>query len=681
MRKYKNILLSLCLSISLLFNPLTFIAQTRTVYANMASYQTQFIQALAPTAIALGKQYGLFPSIMLAQAILESDWGRSGLASAPYYNLFGIKSPDGDTSGVVFNTQEDDGYGNLYIIRDSFRRYNNITESMYDYAKLFTSTPFLERHYANFLNAGTVQEAAAALTGTYATDTRYGQSLMNIIVAYNLLQFDASIGRAPSWSLTPTNDIVYVTHNQVNLRRSHSTADEPVGRAHANDKFFRLGYVTGWSLLQLADGTKLYIASQFVKNTPLYDEPEGRDFTVGIHGINTSAASTPSTSTSTETTGEQVNLGGFSQSIYNNNNNTSSSTEAPASEDSKKPARIEDLYAGNLKWQEAAKEEPIADVSGYSAEQVENAKALADKAIANQQNNPTQAPSAGVIDARTVVDTKNTSVNKTQLEKLLTSNINLPFVSEDKKKAYAKLLQTAKAAYYNAQITQEKVDALVKDLNRLREEAEVENEEGTQKDLTEQRFLVESSTSIKLEYTKQALETEEIKLLAKKSRKPSVDNEALTQLNSLGERVVQYDLALRDSFGFFIEPKENVKFYLPIPKDMDKSRLLLYRLKDAYTLVELNPVLDETKNHLVVEHSEAASYLILEKSNPQSLEKLSKIKQQGLVYAEDIEAGVSSSSLSVLSSTLPFLLLLALGLMLRLVYFTLQGKGKWSLGK
>lgn len=150
--KLLNKLLALTLTLFMLISNSNFYLIRTAAASEIAAYQQAFIDAIAPTAMKIGKEYRLFPSVMIAQAILESDWGRSKLAMAPYYNLFGIKSFDG-TSGVAFDTQEDDGNGNFYWIKDSFRKYNSMAESMYDYAKLFTSTPFLERHYANFLNA------------------------------------------------------------------------------------------------------------------------------------------------------------------------------------------------------------------------------------------------------------------------------------------------------------------------------------------------------------------------------------------------------------------------------------------------------------------------------------------------------------------------------------------------
>lgn len=643
MRKKKQLWLRFLLSVALLF-PSLFVQKTAKVEAAMASYQANFIQTLAPTAVLLGKQYGLFPSIMLAQAILESDWGRSGLASAPYYNLFGIKSPDGDTSGVVFSTQEDDGTGQLYTIRDSFRRYNSINESMYDYAKLFRSTPFLERHYANFLNASTVQEAAMALTGTYATDTNYGRSLMNIIVAYNLLQYDTSVGRGPSWALTPTQDIVYVTHNDVNLRRSHSTSEEPVGRAQANDKFFRLGYVTGWSLLQLADGSQLYIATQFLRNTPLEDEPAGRDFTVGIQRTGNAVSSTETTVNVTE-----------------EKTGTSATTESSSVAEEEKPARIEDLYAFSGKFRTEAVKENIVDEAGHTAEEVEKAKALADQAIANQNNNPSTAPKAGVIDTRTVVDKKNTTVNKKQLEALLTSDINLPFVSEESKAAYAKLLQEAKAAYYHAQATQTQVDQLVKKLQALKEEAKAESAEGTQKDLEEVRTVTDTSSQVELFYNKLAIDKENLKMTVQMQRKADLDKEAVEQLYAIGEKLVQYNVVLEDDSGTALNAQQKVQLFLPIPSDMQAEQVLAYRIKDSFTLIALPFQLSEDKTKILLEEKEMGAYLLLEKR------LVSQRTTAGVVYAEEGLESVGKNYPHTFFGT-PLLILLAGFLLARILY-------------
>ena len=50
-----------------------------------------FIKTIAQDAHDIGQDEDIYASVMIAQAILESDSGMSALAQAPHYNLFGIK--------------------------------------------------------------------------------------------------------------------------------------------------------------------------------------------------------------------------------------------------------------------------------------------------------------------------------------------------------------------------------------------------------------------------------------------------------------------------------------------------------------------------------------------------------------------------------------------------------------
>lgn len=54
------------------------------------SYKNEFIQAVKDGAVKGWDTHRVLPSVSIAQAILESDWGRSGLA-VKGKNLFGIK--------------------------------------------------------------------------------------------------------------------------------------------------------------------------------------------------------------------------------------------------------------------------------------------------------------------------------------------------------------------------------------------------------------------------------------------------------------------------------------------------------------------------------------------------------------------------------------------------------------
>ena len=152
-----------------------------------------FIAQIGEQARQIGQRYNIYASVMIAQAILESGSGSSGLALAPNNNLFGIKGVWKDKDGIghskTFATMEDDGTGSLYSILDSFRVYNTQADSLEDYANLITGMP---SYYSGVLksNAKDYKDACAALQGTYATDTTYASKLIGLIETYDLTRFD-----------------------------------------------------------------------------------------------------------------------------------------------------------------------------------------------------------------------------------------------------------------------------------------------------------------------------------------------------------------------------------------------------------------------------------------------------------------------------------------------------------
>lgn len=150
----------------------------------------KFISSIAEQARVIGDKNGIYASVMIAQAILESGSGSSELSKAPYNNIFGIK---GSYNGqyVEFNTMEDDGSGNLYQIVDSFRKYNTSAESLEDYADLIKNSGYYEGSWKQ--NAPTYVEAAQYLQGRYATDTSYAAKLIGLIETYDLQQYDEKV--------------------------------------------------------------------------------------------------------------------------------------------------------------------------------------------------------------------------------------------------------------------------------------------------------------------------------------------------------------------------------------------------------------------------------------------------------------------------------------------------------
>ena len=147
-----------------------------------------FISSIATTAQTIANQYDLYPSVMIAQAVLESHSGTSTLSQAPYYNFFGIKG-EYNGSSVTLPTWEDDGAGNVSTIDAAFRSYPSVADSLYDYATLLSSDYYAGTHRSN---TTAYTDATAALTGTYATDTSYADKLNSIIATYGLTQYDAA---------------------------------------------------------------------------------------------------------------------------------------------------------------------------------------------------------------------------------------------------------------------------------------------------------------------------------------------------------------------------------------------------------------------------------------------------------------------------------------------------------
>lgn len=167
----------------------------------------QFFAQYAEAAMAVGREHGLYPSVMLAQTALESDYGNSTLSGAPNYNLFGIKGSYNGES-VIMKTWEDDGKGNPYYIDAAFRKYPNEEASLQDYAHFFARNEWARNFYQGVFihNTTTYQDATAWLTGRYATDTRYGAKLNSMIERYNLAQYDPETSQRPDTTQTPVGD-------------------------------------------------------------------------------------------------------------------------------------------------------------------------------------------------------------------------------------------------------------------------------------------------------------------------------------------------------------------------------------------------------------------------------------------------------------------------------------------
>jgi Mannosyl-glycoprotein endo-beta-N-acetylglucosaminidase len=148
--------------------------------------QQAFISLVAPGAIATQQRYGIPAAVTIAQAIDESGWGRSVLATADH-NLFGIKGAGPAGRDMLPTREHENG---VWVTRTApFRMYHNVAESIEDHGRLLATDPAYRHAMAS---RGRPDAFATALTGVYATDPGYGSSLIALMRLYNLYRYDAA---------------------------------------------------------------------------------------------------------------------------------------------------------------------------------------------------------------------------------------------------------------------------------------------------------------------------------------------------------------------------------------------------------------------------------------------------------------------------------------------------------
>lgn len=163
----------------------------RNITGGEDSEKDNFIQSIKDASIQNYKQNKIFPSITIAQAILESEWGKSDLASK-YNNYFGIKA-DKSWKGQVVSFSTKENYND--VIKANFRAYTNIYDSIFDHGKFFSEN---DRYTKNgvFDANNYIEQARAIENAGYSTvkdkngNLIYSEMLISIIKENNLMLID-----------------------------------------------------------------------------------------------------------------------------------------------------------------------------------------------------------------------------------------------------------------------------------------------------------------------------------------------------------------------------------------------------------------------------------------------------------------------------------------------------------
>ena len=153
----------------------------------------EFIEQIADCVDKYAYLYGIeVHSPIIAQAILESGWGKSGLASK-YHNYFGLKCGSSwKGKSVNMATKEEYKVGTLTNIRDNFRVYDSMDAGVKGYFDFINTS-----RYANLKGVKSPEEYVRRIKADgYATSSKYVDNIMRVIRDNKLTRFDNKVGES-----------------------------------------------------------------------------------------------------------------------------------------------------------------------------------------------------------------------------------------------------------------------------------------------------------------------------------------------------------------------------------------------------------------------------------------------------------------------------------------------------
>ncbi|MDO4902766.1 MAG: glycoside hydrolase family 73 protein [Limosilactobacillus sp.] len=150
---------------------------------------SEFIKKVAPAAKREQQKYHIPASITIAQAGLESDWGKSKLAYK-YNNLFGIKANSKKHRVRMYTTENVNGK-DIYV-KQYFQTYDSWADSIAAHTLFIVNGTKDDHHrFKKVMSATNYKDAAQALQdGGYATDPDYAKKLIYDIQKFHLDKYD-----------------------------------------------------------------------------------------------------------------------------------------------------------------------------------------------------------------------------------------------------------------------------------------------------------------------------------------------------------------------------------------------------------------------------------------------------------------------------------------------------------
>ncbi len=141
----------------------------------------EFVAAVRPHAEAAAAELGVPARVLIAQAALETGWGRKAIRhdhGGSSFNLFGIKADKRWQGPDIERMTTEYQSGTAVREAASFRAYGSVGESFADYVNFLKSNP----RYADALrHGGDARRFVAGLQKAgYATDPAYAQKILRV---------------------------------------------------------------------------------------------------------------------------------------------------------------------------------------------------------------------------------------------------------------------------------------------------------------------------------------------------------------------------------------------------------------------------------------------------------------------------------------------------------------------
>lgn len=151
------------------------------VYTDLTA--EEFVEAIQDTVQRVCREYEIYPSVCMAQACIESEFGKSTIGN---YNLFGRKD-NGEGPSVKDVLTQEEINGTMETVKADFEDYTSLEEAIKDYCVLITE----DEQYAAVMDAVyDFDEYVETLASIYATDSTYGDLIKTVIIEWDFRLLD-----------------------------------------------------------------------------------------------------------------------------------------------------------------------------------------------------------------------------------------------------------------------------------------------------------------------------------------------------------------------------------------------------------------------------------------------------------------------------------------------------------